>query len=55
MRWAPFDVDESMTRIATPQVNCEETIKCKGKACPDFECMEKIKVGELVNEIKDLL
>lgn len=55
LRWAPYDVDETMTRVATPNVTCGETIKCAREACPYFECMEKIEVKEMVNHIKELL
>lgn len=55
LRWAPFDVNESMTRVVTPDVKCEEIIKCAGATCPYFECMGTIEVKTMVNHIKELL
>lgn len=55
LRWGPFEVDEKVTRVVTPQVDCRETIKCAGKACPHFECMASIEVNELAKQVQDLL
>jgi ADP-heptose:LPS heptosyltransferase len=55
LRWGPFVVDERVTRVVTPKVDCGETVKCAGDACPYYECMRSIEVNELVKEVQDLL
>ncbi len=55
LRWAPFNRDEENLRLVIPDVVCGERFKCAGNSCPYYECMSKIEVQDIMNELIDLL
>ena len=55
LRWGPFDRDLSKTRLVIPDVVCGEQFKCSGASCPYYECMSKIEVQDIMNELISLL
>jgi len=54
-RWGPLEREHEKLRIAVPDVVCGETFKCAGMTCPYFECMAKIEVDDVYQEVRDLL
>jgi ADP-heptose:LPS heptosyltransferase len=55
LRWGPFKRDDSKTRLVIPDVVCGEQFKCAGASCPYYECMSKIEVQDIINELSSLL
>lgn len=55
LRWGPFNRDKSKTRLIVPDVVCGEQFKCAGASCPYYECMSKIEVQDVINELNNLL
>jgi ADP-heptose:LPS heptosyltransferase len=55
MRWGPFNRDSENTRLVIPDVVCGEQFKCAGASCPYYECMSKIEVQDIINELINLL
>ena len=55
LRWGPFVRDVSHTRLVIPDVVCGEQFKCAGASCPYYECMSKIEVQDIINELTSLL
>lgn len=55
MRWAPYNRDEDKLRLVIPDVVCGEQFKCAGNSCPYYDCMSKIEVQDIMNELIDLL
>lgn len=55
LRWGPFMRDETQTRLVIPDVVCGEQFKCSGASCPYYECMSKIEVQDIINELESLL
>ncbi|ATH08070.1 hypothetical protein BIY24_08940 [Halobacteriovorax marinus] len=55
LRWSPFNRDEESLRLVVPDVVCGERFKCAGNTCPYYECMSKIEVQDIMNELINLL
>lgn len=55
LRWSPYNHDEETLRLVIPDVVCGERFKCAGNSCPYYECMSKIEVQDIMNELIDLL
>lgn len=48
-RWQPYLAESS---IFTPEVNCEQKYKCIGPDCPDYYCMDKIRIEDVMDSVK---
>ncbi|OUR97751.1 hypothetical protein A9Q84_06005 [Halobacteriovorax marinus] len=55
LRWGPFIREKDKTRLVIPDVVCGERFKCAGASCPYYECMSKIEVQDIINELEDIL
>lgn len=55
LRWGPFNRAKNSTRLVIPDVVCGERFKCAGASCPYYECMSKIEVQDIINELKTIL
>ncbi len=47
-RWGPQGAN---THVFVPEVKCPGEFECLGQACPKFNCMELIRVDELLQKI----
>jgi len=54
-RWGPYRGDKSCTSVMVPDVVCGEILRCLGEACPYYECMEKLEVEDVLDEVGKLL
>ena len=54
-RWGPINRDKNKTRVVVPDAVCGEKFECAGDICPYYECMGKIEVEDIFNEVKSLI
>lgn len=54
MRWGPFH-QGSETKVMVPDVVCGEQFECAGRACPYYECMDKIEVEDVFNTVQKIM
>ena len=53
-RWGPLQESEN-SKVFTPDVICEEKVKCAGASCQFYQCMGKISVDDVFKEAEQLL
>ena len=54
VRWGPFRENASV-RVLTPEVKCEELLKCAGEVCSFYQCMEGMEVKRALQVCQQLL
>jgi len=55
-RWGPY-VGTEHARVLTPvsRETCGERFRCRGAACPQFPCMEKVEASQVLDAIEGWL
>ncbi|MCB9060918.1 MAG: glycosyltransferase family 9 protein [Halobacteriovoraceae bacterium] len=54
LRWGPLHNNDRLEKTI-PDVVCGETKKCAGESCPYFDCMNKIEVADIFDNVYELI
>ncbi len=52
-RWGPWKADNARTFV--PDVSCPAVFKCERNQCPHFDCMDRVRPGDVYREISRCL
>lgn len=55
VRFKPFQSHNARVKLMVPKVVCGESLLCSGIDCPYYECMAKIEVKDVIEEIFRLI
>ncbi len=54
-RWGPYSYHTKKSRVVIPDVICSEQFKCALEKCPYYECMGKLEIEEVLEEVDGIL